>query len=203
MLIEMHAHTIDGSDCSEVSLEDTVTRLIEKGYDGVLVTDHESETGYKNYRSKHDSLTDFVVLRGFEVSTCHGDMLVVLPLSKTLLDIEEVKEQCIHPLELVRIVHERDGVIRYGCIGNQVKSTEELERIVQAVDFIEVVNGFASRHLNEKAEKWANRFGKAKTCGSDSHSIDAVGTCGTVFSMQIRSEEDLISAIRSKLIVNP
>lgn len=210
MLIDMHAHTIDGSDCSEVTLEQTIERLIEKGFDGVLVTDHESETGYRNYLTKHDCLTNFIVLRGFEVSTRYGDMLVVLPLNETVLDIEEVTEQCIHPLELVKIVHERNGVIgiahmfrdRYGCIGNQVKKIEELERIVQAVDFIEVVNGFAPRHLNEKAEEWANRLGKAKVCGSDSHSLDAVGTCGTVFSVAIKNEKDLIRAIREKLIVN-
>ena len=210
MLIEMHAHTIEGSSCSEVSLEQTVTRLKEKGFDGVLITDHESESGYRNYCSKHSCLSDFIVLRGFEVSTRYGDMLVVLPLTETVLDITEVTEQCIHPLELVRVVHERDGVIgiahmfreRYGCIGNQVKSMDKLEMIVKAVDFIEVVNGDASQQANDMAEIWANRFMKAKTCGSDSHTVEAIGICGTVFSVPIRSEEDLIRAIRDKSIIN-
>ena len=66
MLIDMHVHTIGGSSCSIVSLEAVVRILIRKGFNGVLVTDHQSDTGYSNYFINNEINRNFCVLRGFE-----------------------------------------------------------------------------------------------------------------------------------------
>lgn len=208
MLIDMHTHSSEGSSCSDISLEDTIKILIEKGFDGILVTDHESDAGYRQYSMKAPINLNFQVLRGFEVMTKFGDMLIILPIDATILDVDGVIDQCIHPLDLIERVHERKGVIgiphmfreRYSCIGTSINSEEDLEAIIEAVDFIEVQNGDASTEANRKAEEIADKYKKVKTKGSDSHSSKEVGRFGTVFSVQIKSEVDLITAIKLNLV---
>lgn len=50
MKIDMYTHTLEGSPCSRVPAKVMVDRLIEKGFDEVLITDHESIAGFQYYK---------------------------------------------------------------------------------------------------------------------------------------------------------
>ena len=50
MKLDMHCHTKEGSLDGKVSIEDYITRLEELGYDGMLVTDHNSYNGYREWK---------------------------------------------------------------------------------------------------------------------------------------------------------
>ena len=63
MIFDMHCHTSEGSPDAVVSVNDTIRKLKYKGYNGMLVSDHNSYKGYKSVVNKFD---DFIVLRGIE-----------------------------------------------------------------------------------------------------------------------------------------
>ena len=50
MKIDMHCHVHEGSIDSRVSLDEYITVLKEKGFDGMLITDHDSYHGYRHWK---------------------------------------------------------------------------------------------------------------------------------------------------------
>ena len=48
MKIDMHCHVREGSVDSRVSLDEYITTLKEKGFDGMLITDHDTYHGYRH-----------------------------------------------------------------------------------------------------------------------------------------------------------
>ena len=82
MKIDMHCHTKEGSVDCKVGIEDYIRILREKGFQGMVVTDHNSYNGYRYWKRhlKGKKYTDFVVLKGIEYDTFNaGHFLVVLP----------------------------------------------------------------------------------------------------------------------------
>lgn len=202
MKIDMHVHTQEGSPCSRVPVKLLVDKLKEKGFDGVLLTDHESIKGFRHLRSSFGLPDDFVVLRGFECTTTLGDMLVILPTEEVIPYRDDMT-----PFALIEMVHEKGGVVGIAhmfrdivSIGNNARSFEELETIVQRADFIEVENGGATADANFTAWWWAKQYFKPQTKGSDSHILSGVGKTGTVFLGDIKNEQDLIRAIQNNRI---
>ena len=82
MKFDMHCHTKEGSLDGKVGIEEYIRILKEKGYQGMLVSDHNSYNGYRYWRDhiKGKKYTDFVVLKGIEYDTNNaGHFLVILP----------------------------------------------------------------------------------------------------------------------------
>ena len=49
MKIDMHCHTKEGSLDGKLSIRDNIRILQEKGYQGMLITDHNSYKAYRYY----------------------------------------------------------------------------------------------------------------------------------------------------------
>ena len=82
MKIDMHCHVKEGSIDSKVSLEDYITLLKKKGFQGMVITDHNTYNGYRYWKNhmKGKVHTDFVVLKGIEYDTRdEGHILVIMP----------------------------------------------------------------------------------------------------------------------------
>ena len=64
MKLDMHCHVKEGSIDSKVSLDEYITLLKERGFDGMLITDHDTYKGYRHwkYQMKGKVHDDFVVL---------------------------------------------------------------------------------------------------------------------------------------------
>ena len=205
MLIDVHVHSREGSTCSDLSIFDTIRILKNKGIKGMVITDHESYKGFEEYLKKQNEIDDFLVIKGVEVMTRFGDLLVILPVDETILDLEEVIMQCIHPIELINIVHDRGGVVgiphmyreQYYCIGTSIKDLELLKKIISKVDFIEVCNGRSTKEQNQRARVVAETYNKTQVKGSDSHSANEVGVFATEFKYNLKSECDFIYAIKN------
>ena len=80
MKIDMHCHIKEGSIDSKVSLDEYITILKQKGFQGMLITDHNTYKGYRYWKNniKGKKHTDFVVLKGIEYDTkrCRAHFLV-------------------------------------------------------------------------------------------------------------------------------
>lgn len=197
MIFDMHCHTCEGSPDAIVSLEETIERLREKGYNGMLVSDHNSYSGYKSLRKNYD---DFKVLRGIEYDSKDGGHLLIILPHKIQYDIFEYR--CMRTEDVVKIVHALDGIVgpahpydyfKLGFCNTKLKDNLEL---LKQFDFIETFNGC----LNQKGAILSDHLAKElnKPCfgGSDSHSIAKVGLGRTEFPCDIQSEDDVISCVK-------
>ena len=110
MKLDMHCHTKEGSPDSHVAIEDFIKILIDKGFDGMLVTDHDSYGGYRYYEENlKDKYPDFVVLKGIEYDTLDaGHIVVVMP---TGTDMKIFEHKGLPLWSLIRIVHGYGGIL--------------------------------------------------------------------------------------------
>ena len=66
------------------------------------------------------------------------------------------------------------------------------------MDDVEVFNGANTERENGFALDVARSLGERGTGGSDAHSTEGIGSCITIFDGDIRSEADLLEALRSR-----
>ena len=79
MKLDMHCHTKEGSIDGTMPLLENIKILKDKGYQGMLITDHDSYHAYE-YWEKLTDKPDFVVLRGIEYDTFEaGHIIVIMP----------------------------------------------------------------------------------------------------------------------------
>ena len=85
MKLDMHCHVREGSVDSRVSLDEYITTLKEKGFDGMLITDHDTYHGYRHwkYHMKGKVHEDFVVLKGIEYDTLDAGHIICICLLYT------------------------------------------------------------------------------------------------------------------------
>ena len=65
--IDMHCHVKYGSIYSKVSLDEYITKLKEHGFEGMLITDHDTYKGYRHwkYHMKGKVHEDFLFQKEF------------------------------------------------------------------------------------------------------------------------------------------
>lgn len=203
MKFDMHCHTKEGSLDGKIPIQDYISLLQKNGIDGMLVSDHNSYGGYrywKNHRSQMPQ--DFVVLKGIEYDTIDaGHILVILPTG-TKVPLLELRGMPVNLL--IDIVHRHGGILgpahpcgeRFLSLTNNRRFRKQ-KSVLERFDFIETFNSCEPAQSNEGAQLLAQAYDKPGFGGSDSHRPDCVGTAYTCFHADIRSENDLISYIRS------
>ena len=178
MKIDMHCHVKEGSIDSRVGIEEYITILKEHGFQGMVITDHDTYNGYRYWKKnlKGKKHTDFVVLKGIEYDTRDaGHILVIMPegVKMRLLEMRGM------PLALlIDLVHRNGGVLgpAHPC-GEKYMSFTHARRyylspeIVKRFDFIETFNCCEPKDSNAGALKLAEKYGKVMTGGSDSHMV--------------------------------
>lgn len=204
MKLDMHCHTKEGSSDAKVPIEEYIRLLKAQGFDGMLVTDHDSYRGYRYYRRYlKDQIKDFVVLKGIEYDTVDaGHMIVVMP-SHVKLKILEHRGLPVRVL--LHIVHEYGGIVGpahpCGEPNLSIFSTGKFKKreftIANRFDFIEAFNSGEDAEANERAMQMAERYQKPVTGGSDAHKHDCVGLAYTILEEEVRTEDELIAFIKA------
>lgn len=205
MKMDMHCHTKEGSIDGKVSLEEYIELLEEKGFGGMLITDHNSYKGYRHWRDniKGKSHTDFVVLKGIEYDTSNaGHILVIMPEGMKLR-ILELRGMPVSLL--ITFVHAFGGILgpahpcgeKYMSLAN-TRYYRKNRSVLAKFDFIEGFNACEPEEANKAAMKLAERYKKPVFGGSDSHRPDCVGTGFTDFKEEITCESQLIEYVRQK-----
>ena len=112
---DMHCHTKEGSLDGKVKIERFIEILMEKGYQGMLVTDHNSYNGYRCFKRtiQGKKFQDFVVLKGIEAHDTidAGHILVIMPetVKLPILELRGLPVQF-----LIDIVHRHGGILGPG-----------------------------------------------------------------------------------------
>lgn len=199
MRIDMHTHTKEGSVDGKVSTKETVSRLKELGFDGMIVTDHNSYNGYRTYKKNMNDpvFQNFVVLRGIEYDTSDGGHIIVIMPENIYLTILEIRGLPVKLL--IEIVHMFGGILgpahpfgeKYMSIGNS-KYYKKHPEILKEFDFMEIYNSCVTEESNAISRLHASIYSLPGTAGSDSHKIDCVGLAHTDISRDITKESELI-----------
>ena len=190
---------------SKIGVEEYIRTLKEKGFDGMLITDHDTYNGYRYWKEnlKGKKYTDFVVLKGIEYDTNNaGHMLVVMP-ENVKLRILEMRGMPL-PM-LLFIVHAFGGIVgpahpfgeKYLSLTN-TRYFRKNRNIIEKFDFVEAFNACESADRNIQARQLANTYNKPGFGGSDSHKPDCIGTAFTRLPKYITKESELISLVKSK-----
>ena len=206
MKLDMHCHTHEGSVDSKIGVEEYIRILKEKGYDGMLITDHDTYNGYRYWKEhlKGKKYKDFVVLKGIEYDTNNaGHMLVVMP-ENVKLRILEMRGDAAADAALF-IVHAFGGIVgpahpfgeKYLSFTN-TRYFRKNRNIVEKFDFIETFNSCENAERNIQARQLANIYNKPGFGGSDSHKTDCIGTAYTRLPENVTKESELIALVKAK-----
>ena len=207
MKFDMHCHTKEGSLDGRVGIEDYIRILRDKGFQGMLVTDHNSYDGYRSWKKERENRKDeddFIVLKGIEYDTINaGHMLVVMP-DGIKLRILEVRGMPVSLL--ITIVHAYGGILgpahpcgeKYMSFGGTRLFKKSRDSVMRKLDFVETFNACETPESNRAAKELAREYYLPGFGGSDSHKEKCVGLAYTEFADLITCESDLIRAVKKK-----
>ena len=197
--LDLHVHTSPASPCASSSVDDVISEAKRIGLDGICLTDHNYQWDAKDIqalRTKHD----FLVLRGNEVTTVQGDMLV--------FGLDEDIQGIIALKDLSEKVAAVDGfmIAAHPFRGFLAVSGDKLGLDVEKaaarpmftlVDGVETLNSKVTVDENRFCGQVAKALKLPTTGGSDAHLAGEVGCYATRFTKAIQNEEELISALRA------
>ena len=206
--VDLHLHTNRGSADSNLSPRDLVERARVIGIGAVCITEHDTMWDLAEVGEAARE-AGVLLLRGMEVTTDMGH-IGVFGLNSYLGGIYKLSE--------LRRVADKSGAIlianhpfRYRLDARMSFMNSDHEpidpahpdraaklEIFRMVDAVEALNGACSEEENRFALKVAEHLGLAVVAGSDSHSANSIGCVTTLFSEPVRSEGELIDAIRGR-----
>lgn len=192
MKLDMHCHCTEGSIDAVVSLAETIERLDSYGYDGMLITDHNSLEAWNKLKKDKElnillAESNIRVFRGVEYDTCNaGHILVILP--------EEANDfvyrfKGMRVQDLIKLVHKQGGLLgpahpthfgRLGIYNTKIGKTE----IYRNFDFIEGYNASVGGNTEPEMVEIARLYNLPLLGGSDSHRLSGVGKGYTIIHLE-------------------
>lgn len=206
---ELHAHTAECDKCAHLGGAELVRAYHEKGYSGMVITDHYFAAFFDWFADELAGLDKLEIikrwLKGFYAARAEGEKLgfTVLPAAEVRIDgtindylILGLEEEDFYSLPILNRLKSIDEVI---------KSLPSYALVVAAHPFrngmtvcepqnifgIEVFNGGTEAFRNELARTFAEHYQKAMTSGSDCHGAGAVGKGGIITKEPIKTAADL------------
>lgn len=205
MIIDMHNHTHISSSCSLLSPEELIDTARRRGLDGICVTEHNEIKG-ADFARGIGSGNGFQVFRGIEARTDLGDVLVYgyyrdIPGGISLESLCRTVHDAGGVLYAAHPFHLTGGWNLYTAMqdrGMDLETDWHRLAVLRRLDGIEVINGNVSDENNARAQALADRLEIGGIGGSDAHSPERVARAATRFSDLIRSEEELVRALKTR-----
>jgi hypothetical protein len=219
-LYEIHLHTAKASKCAVSGGADYIAGYKNKGYSGIIVTDHFYNAncsvsrklpwkmwvnrfcqGYEEAKKEGDRQGLDVFFGWEETFDCCDDYLVYGLDKAWLLEHPEVRNWTRG--EQYRAVKEAGGCV---VQAHPFRQRFYIDRIVLSagcVDAIEVANGGNEYEADAFAFRYAKKMGKPMLAGSDIHNADDINNgeiFGVYFEKKLGSIADFVKAIENKEI---
>lgn len=197
-VIDLHLHTAPASACASDPVDDMINEAKRIGLDAICLTDHNhvwQQRRVEELRAKHD----FVLLRGNEITTDQGDMLVFgfYQDIRGIIPLTDLRSQVLEAGGIMIAAHPFRGFLTFGV--GQLGLTVDAARqrpLFKMVDGIEIRNGKVTDEENRFAEEVAEALGLPALAGSDAHQVSEVGRYATRFNGPVENETALIAAIK-------
>jgi predicted metal-dependent phosphoesterase TrpH len=206
--VDLHLHTNRGSADSNLSPKDLIERASAIAIGAVCITEHDNMWDVREIAPLAEP-AGVVCLRGMEVTTEMGHVGV--------FGLNEYVGGIYKLAGLRKVVDDLGGIMianhpfrykldpRFSFINadSEPIDPEHPERaakleIIRMCDAIEVLNGACTEEENLFALKVARSLGMAEVAGSDSHSANSIGVVTTLFPEPLRTDRELIDAIRAR-----
>lgn len=187
MLIDLHCHTKVHSACSALTPDALVRAARARGLDGVCITEHDALWQLADVERVAAAM-DFVVLRGIEVTTEVGHVLV--------FGVPRHEPEMATLDELHRIVRAEGGLMYLAHPSRRYRTLPPAD-LASVFDSVEVQNGTEGMLQNDNAALLARGLALPGIGGSDSHGVREVGVCATEFADDVRDETSFLRALRS------
>ena len=189
---DLHIHTEYSSDCN-TPLEKIINRCLEIGINCIAIADHGTAEG----ALKMQGLAPFKVIVAEEILTPHGEIIGMF-LKETIpsgLSVEQTISQIRTQGGLVCIPHPFD-TFRPSALDSGI-----IEEIVDQIDIIEAFNSRAPLlQSSTKAQTFADKYGIAKSAGSDAHTIGEIGNAYMEMP-EFNGRDDFLQALRTGKVV--
>jgi predicted metal-dependent phosphoesterase TrpH len=194
MKFDLHLHTSRYSPDSETDPYDLLKSARRAGLDGVVLTEHDKLWPEAELEELRKAEPGLVILGGVEITGRGGDMLVY-----GITDISNLPRG-VTWVELVKEVRRQGGAAVAAHPNRWGQPFEKLIRETGVeLDGIEIMSNNMEPELRREAKEVLKRHPEYAQLGnSDSHAPWSVGCCCTEFDAVIRSNADLVAAIKSK-----
>lgn len=200
---DLHCHTKEGSLDAKVSVREYADRFLSLGYDGFMISDHNSYKGCRAWDKikAEPQYSNFTVIRGIEYDTKDaGHVLIIMP-DDLYLNIFRIRGMKCR--KLIHLVHAFGGVLGlahpYGVASSSAMGFKQMDMtLLDKFDFIETFNTCETSESNKKAKALAEKHDLPALSGSDSHVTDYIGMACTEIQARITCNNDLIKAIKER-----
>jgi predicted metal-dependent phosphoesterase TrpH len=201
MKFDLHMHTRRYSPDSITDPFDLVKSAVDAGLDGIVITEHDRLWPEGELEELRAAVPGLVILAGIEITGRGGDMLCY-----GVTDLRALPKGVAWP-ELCREVHRQGGACVAAHPNRWGQPFEKMLREQKPeLDGIEVMSNNMDADLRQRAAELLVKYPHFAQLGnSDSHDPATVGVCYTDFDAQIRTNADLVAAIRArkgKAVVN-
>ena len=197
--IDLHVHTYPASPCSSATEDELIQEAKRIGLDAICFTDHNFVWDPERIRVLQKE-HQFLILRGNEITTDQGDMLVfgLDEDIKGIISIESLKQKIVAANGFMIAAHPFRGFLTFDAahLGMTPRKAMQNPRFKQ-VDALEVFNGKVTPRENQFAHQVAEGLNLRATGGSDAHEVYEVGRYATRFSKPIQNEAELVDALKS------
>ena len=206
---DLHVHTTKGSGDSSLSPEELVVEAARIGLRGVTLTEHGGWADLRQFREFAKS-QEVVLVHAREFETEYGHVLVYglddyppgAMEAKTLRKaVDRVGGYMVvaHPFRNLFNRPPYNQNLLYGDPGGYPKTAKEAvdHPLFELLDDVEALNGGNGDGENLFALEVARWRGKPGTGGSDAHSAHGLARGATLFDGEVRSEAELLEALRA------
>lgn len=218
-LYETHMHTSNSSACAKATGEEMAQAAKEKGYTGIIITDHNwygnhciDESlcweewieqfckGYESARKRGEQI-GLDVFFGYE-SGYKGTEFLIYGVNKNWLKAHpEIKDASVR--EQYELIHGAGGMVIHAHPFRAAGYIPEIRLFPEDVDGVEGINAthsnrFSKGHYGPEFDKQAVSYAKENhlpmTAGSDIHETGLLGG-GMAFKRRLQSIEDFCQAV--------
>lgn len=191
-LADLHCHTSASFD-SLAKPEQVVRAAAARGLTHLAITDHDRIEGA--LRARDAAPDELSVIVGQEVRTTTGDLIALF--------VERPIAPGMAPYEAAQAIHEQGGLVglahpfdRFRAGAGRKGWEDELERVVPALDYVEIWNGrLMVGDGNRRAAEFARLHDLPGVASSDAHTVMEVGVAYTILDGPIDNAGQLRTAL--------
>lgn len=204
--VDLHVHSkYSGESLSEP--KDILESALEKGLDGICITEHGSLYASRPFEELRNKFP-IVIFRGVELATDAGHMLVYGVEDEIWKDWG--RNVLCNAQELIDRVRNLGGIVvpahpwhishGAGDQGGLIVGVDDRITALENLAAIEVCNGKQAGNpiVHEVLGTFAKERGLGGLGGSDAHVPENVGKACTVFRAPVYSTKDLVNALISR-----
>jgi len=188
---ELHCHSIHSNRSGVIESLSTPEELLNEaaktGLSAIAITDHNTMKGYFEARELAEKL-NLAVIPAEEFDTDGKGQILGYGITEEIEPFRPAED-------IISDIHEHGGLAVVPHPFDVLRGMEDIERIADMADGIEVLNHGAFG--NYRADSFARRTNKKiRTAGSDAHHHKIVGSVVTVFPDKCITAEDYLRCLR-------